>query len=106
MIGAVERGEDGPQDRGARPLVGDAEEGPGSFAMPLDELRVDEKLQVARDARLRLAEDVGQIGHRQFALGEQRQDAQARLLGGGPQGAERLVQGGCAVGQFGTPEEI
>ena len=106
VIGAVECGEHGPQDRGAGPSSVTPEEGPGSFAVALDELRLDEKLQVARDARLRLAEDVGQIGHRQLALGEQRQDAQARLLGGGPQGAERLVQGGCAVGQFGTPEEI
>ena len=74
--------------------------------MALDQAGLDEQLEMARDARLRLAEDVGQIGHGQLALGEQRQDAQARLLGGGPQGAERLVQGGRVVGQFGAPEQI
>ena len=107
VIGAVERGEDGPQDRGARrPRSASRKKAQAPSRCRSTSPRVDEQLQVARDARLRLAEDVGQIGHGQFALGEQRQDAQARLLGGGPQGAERLVQGGCAVGQFGTPEEI
>jgi hypothetical protein len=47
VIGTVERRKDGAQDRGARPLVGHPEEGPGALAMPLHELSVDEQLQVA-----------------------------------------------------------
>ena len=46
---------------------------------------------MARDARLRLAQDVGEIGDRQFGLGQQREDAQARLLAGG---LERAVEVG------------
>src|ERR1035437_9389455 len=35
---------------------------------------------MARDARLRLAQDVGQVGDGQFGFGQQRQHAQARFL--------------------------
>ena len=55
---------------------------------------------MARDARLRLAEDVGQILDRQFGLGQQRQDAQARRLAGrlqrGIEGVEAEL-GACRV---------
>ena len=44
---------------------------------------------MARDARLRLAQDVGEVGDRQLGLGQQRQDAQARRLAGG---LERAVE--------------
>ena len=37
---------------------------------------------MARDARLRLPQDLGQVGHRQFGLGQQHEDAQARFLAG------------------------
>ena len=35
---------------------------------------------MARDARLRLLQNVGEIGDGQFGLGQQRKDAQARVL--------------------------
>ena len=45
---------------------------------------------MARDARLRLPQDLGEIGHRQLGLGQQHQDAQARFLAGR---LERAVEG-------------
>ena len=42
------------------------------------------------DARLALAEDLGQILDIQFAAGQQRQDAQTRRLPGGPQSGQRV----------------
>ena len=77
-----------PQDPGRRAPVGQPEEGPGALAVALHEAGLDQKLQMARDARLRLAQDVGEVGDRQLALGQQGQDPQPRLLGGGPQDAQ------------------
>ena len=57
---------------------GEAEERPGAFALALGEPRVDEQLQMARDARLRLAEDGDELADRQFGLAEQPEQAQPR----------------------------
>jgi hypothetical protein len=46
---------------------------------------------MARDPRLRLPQDVGEIGDRQLSLGQQRDDTQARLFAGG---FERAVEVG------------
>ena len=62
--------------------------------MPLDEAGLGEELEMARDARLRLAEDVGQVRHRELALGKQREDPQPGLLGRGPQSLQGLGQSG------------
>ena len=52
---------------------------------------------MARDARLRLAQDLGEVGDGQLGLGQQRQDAQARVLAGR---LERRVEGvECEGGQ-------
>ena len=63
---------------GAAAVLGEAEEGPGALAEALDQPGLGQQLEVARDARLRLAQDLGEVGDRQFGLGQQRQDAQAR----------------------------
>ena len=47
---------------------------------------------MARDARLRLAEDVDQLGDRQLGLGQQRQQAQPRLLAGRLEALKRLLE--------------
>ena len=57
------------------PVLGKAEEGPGAFPKAFDETGFGQKLQVARDARLRLSQDVREIGDGQFRLGQKRQDA-------------------------------
>jgi hypothetical protein len=75
----------------ARALLGNAEESPGAFPRPLDQTGFAKKLQVARDARLRLAQNLGKVGHGQFGLCQQRQDAQPGAFPGGFQGG---IQGG------------
>ncbi len=61
-------------------LVGEAEERPGPLALALGEARLDQELQMARDARLRLAEDRDQLADRELRLVEQAEDPQPRLL--------------------------
>ena len=62
------------------PVLGQAEEGPGALAVALDQAGLRQEPQMARDARLRLAQDVGEVGDGQLGLAQQRQHAQARLL--------------------------
>ncbi len=80
---------------GAAAGLGQPEERPGAFAEALDQAGLDQQLEMARDARLRLAQDVGEVGDGQLGLGHQRQDAQprrlARRLEGGVEGVERQV---------------
>ena len=70
----------------AAPLA-QTEEGPRAFAEALDQPGFRQQPQMARDARLRLAQDVGEFGDRQLRLGQQGQDAQPRGLAGGLEGA-------------------
>jgi hypothetical protein len=81
---------------GILPLA-QAEEGPRALAKALDQPRLGEKPQMARNARLRLAQDGGEIRNGQLGLGQQREDAQPRGLG---RGLERLIDG--VEGQVGT----
>ena len=78
----VEAGDQRAGELGARATLGEAEERPGAFAEALDQPGLDQEPEMARDARLRLPQDLGQVGDRQFGLGEQRQHAQARVLAG------------------------
>ena len=61
--------------------------------MAVDQPGLGQQLQVARDARLRLAEDGGQILDRQLGLAEQRQIAQARRLARRLEGGDQRVHG-------------
>ena len=78
------------RDVGNTTALAEAIERPASLAIAIDEARFGEQLQMARDARLRLAQDLGEIGDRKFGFGEQREDAQARALA---RGAQHRVQG-------------
>ena len=91
-IGRVERIEQRMQQASGDGAVRQAEERPGALAMTLDEARFDEELEMARNARLRLAENVGEIGYRQLTLSKQRQDPQTRLLPGRPKGDQSIAQ--------------
>ena len=97
-IGRVEAVEQRAEKGGRRAAVAQAEEGPGALAMALDQAGFGEQLEVARDARLRLAEDVGEIGDRELALREQREDLKPRFLRRGPKGGESLVEAGRGCG--------
>ena len=71
---------------GAAAAFGEPKERPGAFAETLDQPSLHHQLEMARDARLRLPEDVGEIGDRQFGLADEGKDAQARLLARGFEG--------------------
>jgi hypothetical protein len=73
---------------GILPLA-QAEERPRPFAETLDQPGLDEEPQMTRNARLRLAQDGGEVRDGQFRLPEQRQDAQPGSLG---RGLERAVE--------------
>src|SRR5262249_23183631 len=66
-----------------------AEERPRPFAEALDQPGLDQEPQMTRNARLRLAQDGGEIRDGQLRLPQQRQDAQPRSLG---RGLERAVE--------------
>ena len=53
---------------------------------------------MARDARLRLAQDVGEVGDGQLGLGQQRQHAQARLLAGRLEGGVEGIEAELGAG--------
>ena len=85
-----------PRDQRARDVgraaaLAEAEERPGAFAEALDQAGLGQEPQMARNARLRLAQDFGEVGDGQLGLGEQRQDAQPRRFA---RGLERAVSAG------------
>ena len=87
----------------APPPLAQPEEGPRAFAEALDQPGFRQQPQMPRDARLRLAQDGGEIGDGQLRLRQQREDAQPRGLAGGLEraieGLERQVgNGGHGVG--------
>ena len=93
-IGRIETAQPFARQRPAR--FGEAEEGPGALALARGEPRLDQQAQMARDARLRLAENGDQLAHGEFGDFQQAEDAQPRLLAGrfearqqGPKGERR-----------------
>ena len=60
--------------------------------MALDEPRLGEKLQMARDARLRLAENSDEFADREFGLREKGEQAQARRFTGSFEPGEQAVE--------------
>ncbi len=69
-IGGVERIDyvSGESARGARGR--ETKKRPGALAAALDDAGLDQKFQVTRNARLRLAENRHDLAHRQFRFGE------------------------------------
>ncbi len=97
-IGAVEPRQDSARQSRGWPLVRGVEKSPGAFAMALDKAGFEQQLEMTRDARLRLAENGHQFAHRQLRLGQQRIDAQPRLLANGGEAGERVRQSGVLIG--------
>ena len=60
--------------------LGKPEERPGPLALSLGQPGVDQQLEMARNARLRLAEDGDELAHRQLGLAEQAEQPQPRNL--------------------------
>src|SRR5690348_15039578 len=73
-------------------VLGETEEGPCTFAEAGHEPSFGEKPEVARNAWLRLAQDVGQIRNSQFGFDEERENAQPRLLTGSLQRGIEIIE--------------
>ena len=79
-IGRIETAQPIARQRPAR--FGEAKERPRALALPHGETRLDQKLEMTRDARLRLAENGDQLAYGQFGRLDKAEDAQPRLLAG------------------------
>ncbi len=63
-------------------VIGQAKERPRPFAKPHHQPRFRQQPQMARYARLGLAQDFGELRDRHLGLGQEREQAQPRLLTG------------------------
>ena len=61
--------------------IGERQEHPAAFLAPLEHPGVGEDLEMARNARLALAEHLRQLADRQLHQPQQRDDAQPRRIG-------------------------
>ena len=61
--------------------IGERQEHPAALLAPLEHAGVGEDLEVARNARLALAEHLRQLADRQLHQPQQREDAQPRRIG-------------------------
>ena len=66
----IESGEQRAGNVGGAVPLAKAEERPRPFTKPLHEPGLSQQPKVAGEARLRLAQDLGQVGNRQFSLSE------------------------------------
>ena len=66
-------------------------EDPAALAKAVEEAGLAQKLQMARDTRLALPEDLRQLAHGQLTAGAQHEEAQPRRLGDRAQRDEQLL---------------
>ena len=76
-VGRIEAGDQiaGQRAAGAGAAVGKPEKRPGALALALGEAGLDQQFEMARHARLRLAENGDEFADRQFRLADQREQA-------------------------------
>ena len=74
----IEPGYQSAGDIGGAAGLAEAKEGPRAFAVALDQPGLRQQPQVPGQARLRLAQNGGQIGDGQFGFGNQHQEPQPR----------------------------
>ena len=77
-IVGIEPRDHGAGDIGGAAALAEPEKCPRAFAEALDQPGLGKQPQMARQPRLRLAQDLGEVGDGQLGLGDQRQDAQPR----------------------------
>jgi hypothetical protein len=87
-----ERQQRGAERSGGAP-VGGAVEDPAAFLEALQEARFAEELQMAADARLALAQDLGELAHRQLGVDEEQKQAQAGGIPRSAQHADQMLHG-------------
>ena len=81
-------------------------EHPAALAEALEQAGLGEQLEVARDARLALAEHLGELADGPLALAAEHQQAQAAGLGDGAQAGEQGVEAVVLVGHGGTDDAV
>jgi len=80
-------------------LLRRAEEGPRPFLIALQQAGLRQQAQMPRDARLRLAQDLDEVGDGQIGGRKQQQQTQARLFARGAQQVHRFIQRQLRAGQ-------
>ena len=88
----VDERKDLVEDRLPLGLGAQAVEHPAAVGESLHQAGVGQQLEVSRHPRLALAQDAGQLQHRQFLAPQQRQDPQPRRLSRRPQYLHRLIR--------------
>jgi hypothetical protein len=89
-VGGIEAGQEPARHLCGRRAVRQAEERPASLTEALNQTGLGQKLEVTRDARLRLAQDFGQVGYGELGLGQQGKHAEPRGLAGRLEGGVEL----------------
>ena len=92
-IGRIEGADEIFRDGSRRPVLGAAEKCPGTFAETLHQLRLRQQLEMARYARLRLAQDFGELRHGEFRFGQEAENAQTGFLPGCLEGGVQIIEG-------------
>ncbi len=90
-VGAGQQVDDGAGQGAAHVLLAQAEEHPVAFLVAADQAGLRHQLQVAADARLALAQDLGQLADIGLAMGEEKQDPDPGRLGGGAQAGQQFI---------------
>ena len=102
----VEPGDEGAGDVGRAAVFAQAEKCPRPFAEALDQPGLGQKPQMARQPRLRLAQDFGEVGNGEFGLRQQRQNAQARAFRGRFEGRGQRRKAELAVSLMSRHKDI
>ena len=91
LVGLAASGDKMPAQRARRAARAEAVEHPAALAKPVEQPRLAEQLQMARDAGLALPEDLRQLADRELAAGAQHQEAQPRRFGHRAQRGEQFA---------------
>src|ERR1700730_3489760 len=92
-VGGVERADQTLHHGGRRTMFSAAEKRPRTLTEGVHQLRLRQKLEMARYPGLRLAQDFRELRHGQLRFSQQTEDAQARLLPGGLEGGIQIIEG-------------
>ena len=82
---------DGARQGAPQTFLAQAKKHPIAFLVTRDHARFDHELEVAADTGLALAEDLGELTDVEFAVGQDKKDANAGRFGDCPQSYKQFV---------------
>ena len=91
-VGRIEPSHQHLRDIGDAAALAEPVERPAPLAETIDQAGFGQQLQVPRDARLRLAQDLREVGDRQVGFRQQREHAQPRALPGGAESGMQSLE--------------